>query len=170
MGHVALARAAAAHFLFERLVVLVVAEPGHKQVVADAESRLRLARAAFPEYEVELDTHERTVDMLRQRRFADLVFLVGADEFAAFLSWKEPDAVLDLARLGVATRPGFPRERLESVLGRLRRPDRVELFAIEPFDVSSSGIRARVTRGEPIMELVPAEVEAEIARRGLYRV
>ena len=150
--------------------MLVVAEPGHKQVVADAESRLRLARAAFPEYEVELDTHERTVDMLRQRRFADPVFLVGADELVDFLSWKEPDAVLDLARLGVATRPGFPRERLESVLGRLRRPDRVELFAIEPFDVSSSGIRARVTRGEPIMGLVPAEVEAEIARLGLYRV
>ena len=99
----------------------------------------------------------------------DPVFLVGADEFASFLAWKEPERVLELARLGVATRPGVDRASLDAVLARLERPDRVAFFEIEPLPVSSSDIRARVAAGEPIAGLVPPPVEAEIARLELYR-
>jgi nicotinate-nucleotide adenylyltransferase len=109
------------------------------------------------------------VDTLRERRFDDPVFLIGADQFADFLSWKEPNGVLELARLAVATRPGFPRERLDGVLAELDRPDRVTLFETEPHDVSSRDIRARVERGESIDGLVPPVVATEIARLGLYR-
>jgi nicotinate-nucleotide adenylyltransferase len=149
--------------------VLVVADPGHKRVATDPAVRLELARAAFPGEEVELDRHARTIDMLRERRFDDPVFLVGADQFADFLSWKEPNGVLELARLGVATRPGTTRAGLEPVLAALDRPDRVGFFEIEPLDVSSSDVRERVARGEPIDGLVPAPVAAEIERLGLYR-
>jgi nicotinate-nucleotide adenylyltransferase len=169
VGHVALLRQARDRFDFDRVVVLVVAAPGHKHVATDAETRLDLAGAAFPDEDVELDLHPRTVDMLRDRRFDDPMFLIGADQFADFLSWKEPDEVLELTRLGVATRPGYPRERLEPVLARLRRPDRVEFFEIEPMDVSSSGIRTRVAAGDPIDGLVPPAVAHEIERLGLYR-
>jgi len=168
-GHLAVVRSARDHFDLDRLVVLVVADPGHKAVATDASERLALARLAFPEDEVELDSHPRTVDMLRERRFDDPLFLVGADEFCDFLGWKDPNGVLELARLGVATRPGFPGDRLDRVLAELDRPDRVRCFEIEPLDVSSSDIRARVGRGEPIDSLVPARVAAEIARLGLYR-
>jgi len=168
-GHVALLREAHTHFGFDRVVVLVVADPGHKQVATDASVRLGLAQAAFPGERVELDRHARTVDMLRERRFDDPVFLVGADQFAEFTSWKEPDGVLELARLAVATRPGYPRKRLDGVLAALERPGRVEFFEIEPLDVSSSDIRHRVARGEPIGGLVPPAVAAEIERLGLYR-
>jgi nicotinate-nucleotide adenylyltransferase len=168
MGHVALAREAVHHFELERLIVLVVTAPGHKGVETDGEVRLELARAAFPEHEVEVDPHPRTVDMLRARRFSDPIFLVGADEFADFLAWKEPDCVLDLARLGVATRPGYPRERLDAVLERLLRPEQVLLFEIQPVPVSSSGIRRRVARGQPVGDLVPPAVAREIERLGLY--
>jgi len=169
LGHVALLRGAEACFSFQRLIVLVVAAPGHKGVTTPAEARLALARAAFPGYAVELDPHARTVDLLREGRFHDPLFLVGADEFAAFLTWKEPDEVLELARLGVATRPGYPRERLQAVLSRLRRPERVLFFEIEPVDVSSSEVRRRVATGEPIEGLVPGAVAREIVRLGLYR-
>src|SRR5262249_30373824 len=94
---------------------------------------------------------------------------IGADEFCDFLAWKEPDAILDLARLGVATRPGFPGERLDRVLERLARPDRVAFFSIGPLDVSSSEVRRRVGSGEPFEQLVPPEVASLIQRRGLYR-
>ena len=168
-GHVALARGAVRHFGLERLIVLVVAAPGHRQVHLDAEMRLELARAAFPGYEVELDEHPRTVDMLRERRFVDPLFIVGADELAGFLAWKDPDGVLELARLGVAARPGYPRARLDAVLARLARPERVELFELEPVPVSSSEVRGRVARGEPIDGLVPPAVAEAIADLGLYR-
>jgi nicotinate-nucleotide adenylyltransferase len=168
-GHVALARAANEQFGLEELVVLVAARPGHKEVSVDAETRLRLARAAFPGHLVELDEHERTVDMLRDGRWRDPLFLIGADEFSDFPTWKDPEGVLELARLGVATRPGYPREPLDAVLGRLQRPDRVLFFEIEPLPISSRDIRERVARGEPIDELVPPAVAELIADLGLYR-
>ena len=61
------------------------------------------------------------------------------------------------------------RERLDTVLAVLSRPDRVELFEIEQLPISSSEIRARVANGEPIDDLVPAAVAAEIELRDLYR-
>jgi nicotinate-nucleotide adenylyltransferase len=169
IGHVALADAGQRQLGLERVVVLVVAEPGHKEVHCPAEVRLELARAAFPGHEVELDSNARTVDMLREGRWVDPIFLVGADEFAAFRTWKEPDAVLELARLGVGSRAGYPRERLELVLAGLDRPERVLLFELEPIAVSSREIRERIARGEPIGELVPPAVAEAISSRDLYR-
>ena len=168
-GHLALADGARQHFDLDDLVVLVAVRPGHKEVQLDAETRLRLARDAFPDDDVELDPYERTVDMLRAGRRRDPIFLVGADAFSELLTWKEPDALLELARLGVATRPGYPRERLRPVLDRLERPDRVELFEIEPVPISSQDIRHRVSRGEPIDTLVPPAVAERIESLGLYR-
>ncbi len=168
-GHLALAEGAKKHFDLDDLVVLVAVRPGHKEIQLDAESRLRLVRAAFPGDEVELDPYERTVDMLRARRWRDPIFLVGADSFSDLLTWKEPDQLLALARLGVATRPGYPQELLQPVLDRLARPDRVEFFEIEPVPISSREIRDRVSMGESIDELVPPAVAEEIEALGLYR-
>jgi nicotinate-nucleotide adenylyltransferase len=169
VGHVAVLRAARERFDLDAVVVLVVADPGHKEVETDAATRLALARLAFPDEQVELDPHPRTVDMLRERRFDDPLFLVGADEFCDFLGWKDPNGVLELAQLGVATRPGYPRDRLDPVLEKLDRLERVHFFEIEPLDVSSSEIRDRVGRGESIDGLAPPPVAAEIERLGLYR-
>jgi nicotinate-nucleotide adenylyltransferase len=169
---VALAREALARFGLDRLLVRVVADPGHKEVEASADDRLALTGIAFAgveEAEVGLDVFARTVDSLDELGLADPVFLVGADEFSAFLGWKEPERVLELARLGVATRPGYPRDALDRVLSRLRHPERVEVFPIEPFPISSSRIRQRVALGETLDGLVDPAVAAEIARRGLYR-
>ena len=172
VGHVELARAGIAHFGLGRLLVRVVEEPGHKDVGTPAPVRLSLARLAFgglDRADVSLDPFARTVDSLVGLALADPVFLVGADEFAGILSWKDPERVLDLARLGVATRPGVDRARLDRVLGLLGRPERVAFFEIEPLPVSSSDIRARVAAGKPIGGLVSAPVEAEITRLRLYR-
>ena len=172
VGHVELARVGIERFGLDRLLVRVVEDPGHKDVSTAPQIRLLLAELAFApldEAEVALDRFGRTVDSLDALGLDDPVFLVGADEFADFLSWKEPRRVLDLARLAVATRPGVDRGRLDAVLNRLERPDRVAFFEIEPLPVSSSDIRARVAAGEPIAGLVPAAVEVEIARLELYR-
>jgi nicotinate-nucleotide adenylyltransferase len=131
--------------------------------------RLELVRAAFPEDDVELDEHARTVDTLRAGRWHDPLFLVGADEFCDFLTWKDPEGVLELARLGVATRPGYPRERLDSVLERLAHPERVLFFELEPLSVASRDVRERLASGEPIDDLVPARVAALIREHDLYR-
>jgi nicotinate-nucleotide adenylyltransferase len=161
VGHVALAEAAERGLGLEQVVVVVVADPGHREVHAPAETRLELAELAFPERDVILDHHARTVDLLRERRWVDPVFLIGADEYRDFPTWKEPEAVLELARLGVAARPGFPLAGQPS--------NRVLYFELEPMAVSSSEIRARIARGESVDGLVPAAVAEAIARLGLYR-
>lgn len=180
-GHVVLASEAVRHFDLSRLVVIVTGSPPHKPVGTPAEIRYRLARAAFAgmsgvelsRFELEREGPSYTLTTARWARTElgeDIVFVVGADEFASFLSWHEPEAVLANVRLGVATRPGFPRERLEAVLARLSAPERVELFEIPALPVSSTGIRERVARGEPIDALVPPPVADLIAELGLYRV
>jgi nicotinate-nucleotide adenylyltransferase len=172
LGHVALARAAISHFGLDRLLVLVVEKPGHKDVETDPKTRLRLARAAFsevPHAEVRLEPSPRTVDAVRDGRYDDSVFLVGADEFADFAGWKEPDELLEHVRLGVATRPRFPQERLDEVLAGLRRADRVEFFALEPVDIESRALRRRVGAGEPIEPFVPPAVADLVRSLGLYR-
>ena len=167
-GHVALARTAVEQF-GDEVVVLVAARPGHKEVRLDAETRLELARAAFPGHEVELDPYGRTVDLLQEGRWRDPLFVIGADEFCDFLTWKDPEGVIARARLAVATRPGYPGERLQAVLDRLSQPERVRFFEIEPLPISSEEIRDRVARGESIDRLVPPAVAELIETRGLYR-
>src|SRR5262245_27034495 len=108
MGHLALLDAARRQLALDAVLVLVVADPGHREVVSSAADRLALARAAFPGEHVELDAHARTIDMLRARHLDDPVLIIGADELAAFPGWKEPESVLELARLAVADRPGYP--------------------------------------------------------------
>ena len=170
-GHLALARAAIEELGLERLLVLVVQNPGHKAVATPADVRLLLARLAFaplPQAEVELDRHERTVDSLEKRRPRDAYFVLGADELAGFWGWKRPERVLELVRLAVAIRPGVERADVEAAIARLPDPGRVVFFEMPETPISSSGVRSRVARGESIADLVPDAVAREIARLGLY--
>lgn len=169
LGHVALAREAKRRFGLDKLVVLVAGSPEHKQVRTPVEDRLALARAAFPGDDVRIDEHPRTVDMLRAEDFDDALLLVGADQLASFHRWKEPDAVLDMARVAVATRPGHGLDELARAIQELGHLDRIELFPIEPQPIASRELRARVARGESLDDLVPPAVAEEIERRGLYR-
>jgi nicotinate-nucleotide adenylyltransferase len=171
-GHVALARAALEHFDLQQLLVLVVVDPGHKSVELDFEARYKLTRHAFdglPRTRLHPEGHARTADALRKHHFADAIFLIGADEFAALPTWKDPDEVLRRTRLGVATRPGYAPEAFEEVLAQLQQPERVEFFEIPSVDVSSSDVRRRIRAGEPIHGLVPDAVAREIEGAGLYR-
>jgi len=171
-GHVALVETALDHFGLERLLVLVVVDPGHRSVELDFEQRFDLARLAFagiPRTDVVPEEHAYTIDAVRDGKFGDAIFFVGADEFADFLTWKDPGEVLEHVRLGVATRPGYDRDLLVPVLAELARPDRVAFFDIPAVPASSREIRALLAGGKAIDGLVPEGVAREIQARGLYR-
>ena len=168
-GHVELARRAKQELGLGRLVVVVAAAPGHKPVETPPDVRLRLARAAFPDDDVVLDAYPRTVDSLRAHsEWRDAVFLIGADQFCDLPAWKEPNAMLELVRLGVATRPGFEPGPLERVLQQLEHPERVLFFDIDPIPVASSELRERLERGEDVGEDLPAAVAEIVHGEGLY--
>ena len=164
VGHVALARAALAELPIDRLLVLVAAAPGHREVVAGPKARLRLAQLAFElADEVVLDEHAFTVDAVRGGRFGEAVFILGADQAGAFETWKDPDEVLRWVELAVGTRAGHPHPQLE------RFGDRVRFFTLDSPLVSSTDVRERVAASEPIGELVPAAVAQAIEKEGLFR-
>ena len=172
LGHVALARAAIGVLGLDELLVTVVAAPGHKDPASPVEVRLALARLAFegfPQARVEVDEHARTVDSLEARGLDDPFFVIGADELAAFASWKSPDRVLELARLAVAMRPGVSRDEVDGVRERFGAGHRIVEFPMEPVAISSTEVRERVAGGQPVEDLVPRAVANAIAGFGLYR-
>ena len=171
LGHVALAQAALRELGLAELAVLVVADPGHKRTATPAKTRLELARLAFEGVEgtsVELDRHARTVDSLEERRPPDAVFVLGSDELAAFSTWRSPERILELVRLGVALRPGTSPDAVRRVAAELGAEGRILEFELEPHPISSSDIRDRVAHGLPVDDLVPTKVADAIRRLSLY--
>ena len=143
-GHVVLAARRCRHFGLDRSLVLVVAEPAHKPVETPVDDRLELARAAFarlPTAEVRRDDHAVHGRLLCVPARFDPdgpVFLVGADEFAGFLTWKEPDACSSSCASAWPRVPAILASASSPCLAALQRPERVELFEIPAVDVSST--------------------------------
>lgn len=93
---------------------------------------------------------------------AELFTIVGDDAAAGFETWERPAEVARLSRLVVVDRPGEPVEL----------PPSFDWIRVEVphLEVSSSDLRARAADGRPLDYLVPDEVLAVIAERGLYGV
>ena len=178
LGHLALARQALATFNFDRLLVVLAGDPPHKPVTTPAEIRAGLTELAFAQVahveisriELEPGGPRYTVDTLRalSANHDELTLLVGADQFASFLSWREPETILELANVAVASRPGVAEQDLEPVRAALAHPERVSFFPIPAYPIASEAIRARVREGLPISTLVSPTVATEIKRLGLY--
>jgi len=165
-GHLALAHAALGELDLEELVVMLVAKPAHRGCAEDADAREALVRATFadlPRARIVRDENPYTVDAVRDGRFGDAVFIVGADEGEAFPRWKDPDEILRWVVLAVGTRSGYPPPDLE------RYGDRVVSFSLASPNISSSDVRARIQHGKLIDDLVPSGVARLIRERGLYR-
>ena len=112
----------------------------------------------------------RTLELLAEREpEGELYFLLGADMAAGLAGWKEPERVLELARLGVVPRPGVGLGAVNSALERLGAADRAEIIEMPLCGASSTTVRQRAREGKPLRHLVPDPVIELIAERGLYR-
>ena len=183
MGHLVMAQEAFEQLGLDRVLLMPVAVPPHKEAREDpgAAERADLCRLAVGDddrfdvstLEVDRGGASYTVDTLRLfhdlEAEHDLIFIVGGDMAQSLPAWREPEAILALARLAVAEREGVRREDIARRLEPLHNGDRVLFFDMPRIDVSSSAIRRRVAEGRPIRYLVPDAVAAAIAERGLYR-
>jgi nicotinate-nucleotide adenylyltransferase len=184
LGHLVCAQDAWAQLGLDRVLLLPVHTPPHKEAARDPGVAHRLAlceaavagdpRLGVSRAEADVPGRSYTVDTLSRLHDArpedQLTFIVGGDMASTLPEWREPEAILALATLGVAAREGVGREQ---VLERLDRElpgsaDRIRFFDMPRIDVSSSLVRRRLAAGRPVRYLVPDAVADHIEREGLY--
>ena len=106
-----------------------------------------------------------TVDTVAQMAAADptteLVLLLGADAYALFEQWREPERIRALASVAVLLRGGDTPP--VSARGR------VQVLETRRVDISSTELRARVADGRTIRGFMPDAVADYIAAHRLYR-
>ena len=182
-GHL-IAAAELQHALhLDRVLLIPNAAAPHKPdvPVSSAEDRvamLRLAIANVPWLAVDTIELERgglsyTVETLRaltsRLASATLFFLMGEDSLRDLSTWREPEEIVALAELGVATRPGVLVD-LETLYREIPRArGRVHLVEIPEIGIASRDLRQRVIDGRPISFQVPESVERYIRQHRLYR-
>lgn len=158
--------------------------PHRSQPVASAMQRVAILRAALARQErLLLDTRELqrdhpswTVDTLAELRAEKggdipIVLLLGADAFAGLPSWHRWQEILQLAHIGVLTRPGHAGEIPPAVATAF--PDcacssadqlrgsphgRVLHIAVTSLDISASQIRELLASGREPRYLLPDNV------------
>jgi nicotinate-nucleotide adenylyltransferase len=183
LGHLAIARHALSELSLHRVVLMPAAWPPHKPVDDDpgAERRLEMCRllvggvehVSACAMELERDGPSYTVDTLstihERDHEAELTFIVGADTAATMPTWHEPRRLFGLAELAVAARTGTDRRDVLDAIAPLAPPQpRVRFLHSPLIEVSSSLVRERASRGEPLRELVGPDVAAYIAEHELY--
>jgi nicotinate-nucleotide adenylyltransferase len=93
---------------------------------------------------------------------AERFLLLGADAFALFDQWRDPQRILSLASIAVLVRGG-------DVMPDAGRPAGVQLLETRRVDISSTELRARVADGRTIRGFVPDAVADYIAEHRLYK-
>jgi nicotinate-nucleotide adenylyltransferase len=183
LGHLICGQEAHRQLGLDTVVLVPAGVPPHKPAPSDpgAEMRLELCRLAvggderFAVSRIEIDRPgpSYTVDTLRavheHEPGDELTLIVGGDMAETLADWRDPQQVLDLARVAVAERSGVARADVANRLTALGAEARVDFFDMPRIDISSSLVRDRVARGDTVRYLVPDAVARCIADRGLYR-
>jgi nicotinate-nucleotide adenylyltransferase len=181
-GHLVCAQEAVVQLGLDKVLFMPMGHPPHRELQGDpgAEERLEMVELAiagddrFEASRVELDRDgpSYTSDTLRGLREAqpddELFLILGGDQAASLPSWHEPEEVLALATVAVVERLSWSRNAIGIKVGRLRGGRDIRYLDMPIIQISSSGIRRRASLGQPIRYLVPDQVAAYIAERGLY--
>ena len=178
IAHLIAGECAASEFELDKLLYIPANIPPNKsaQVITPAADRLAMTRLAiegnsrFDVSEIELKRKgpSYTIDTIREVKskfnIPELYLFVGLDQLLNFMSWHNPQDILDEANVVVMARPTKELKEIDSNL-----KDRVKFMLMPMFDISSTDIRSSVRAGDSIRYLVPPAVEAYICDHRLYR-
>jgi nicotinate-nucleotide adenylyltransferase len=177
VGHLAVARDAAAAFDLDRVLFVPTGQPWQKSRYSSAEDRFLMASLGaaadrkFATSRIEIDRRgpTYTLDTMADLRgfhgdATELFFIAGADAVLKLGTWNGIDELGALCDIIAITRTGA------ELAGSKTRDGwpRIHIHEMEPVDVSATEIRKRVRSGGSIETFVPVTVARYIAERGLY--
>ena len=185
-GHLVTAEAVRHRFKVDRVVFIPTGRPAHKtdkQVTHNEHRYLMTVLATmrnenFDVSRIEIDrpgiTYTiDTIEALKKicRPDVRLYFITGADAIHQIMSWKEPERLLTLCDFVAVTRPGYRKNQMFEEIGEIREKfaSRIHYMEVPALAISSSDIRERARKGEPIKYLLPQEVEDYIHKFKLYQ-
>ncbi|MEA3489125.1 MAG: nicotinate-nucleotide adenylyltransferase [Candidatus Omnitrophota bacterium] len=175
-GHLVLAQECWFRLGLDKVIFIPAYVAPHKDVegsvsAADRLNMVRLAlegddRFGISTCEIDSGRISYTIETIKHFREiseegTEIFFLTGADSAESLSMWKEVNEILSLVTFVIATRPGWGEK--SPYEGRVKR------VIIPGIEVSSSDIRERIRKREPIDYLVPASVVKYIRNKGLYR-
>ncbi len=182
VAHLAVAEAARDTLGLERVLFIPAGEPPHKsgRDITDGERRLAMVELAIrgnPAFEasrMELDRAgpSYTVDTLAllATTTRDLVLILSAEAYDDLPTWHEPRRVLELSRLAVAPRDGYPDAVPAFLTRHFPGTEARAIFLDGPrLRISASELRAMAAAGRSLRYLVPDAVAAYIGDHALYR-
>ena len=176
-AHVALAKEALERLPLDEVRWVPAGQPWQKtrQLMSPThrEAMVNLAIADEPRFKLEPCELRRrgpsfTLDTVRELQAArpgqQWFLIIGQDQYTGLHTWRDWRELVGLVTLVVAKRPGahaWPHPDL------LRAEQRA--VPLPMMDISSTDIRAHVTQGRSIEELVPASVARYIEQNRLYQ-
>jgi nicotinate-nucleotide adenylyltransferase len=183
LGHLALAQEALWQLGLDEVILVPTGQAPHKRIADDPgrEARMEMTRLAAADderfsvsaLEVEREgpsyTYETLEALAEERGDTELVFVMGADAAVGLESWREPERVVERARLAVARRAGVSDADVAEAMRSLGCEGRATMLEMPQFGVSSSAVRERAKQGRPLRYLVPEPVARFIEERAVYR-
>jgi nicotinate-nucleotide adenylyltransferase len=192
-GHLRVAIEILDAFALEEVRLMPCGIPPHQKTLKTSnEQRLAMLRLGLgirtplkiDDREIRRAGASYTVDTLQELKaeFPDhnLAWILGADAFLHFTTWRQWEKILELAHLIVARRPNFtlPEGADSTLLLAARQGDiadlhqesagRIALFSVTQLDISSSKIRQLLENGQDSRYLLPNSVLDFIQKQGLY--
>lgn len=185
-GHLVAAEMARAEFNLSKVLFIPTGTPPHKnrRDISAAELRYEMVKRAIqdnPAFDISALEIERkgpsyTVETLRVLRRTwpehELYFITGSDALLEIFSWREAEEIFTMIQFIGAARPGFDASDffLKVQHEHPETEGKIHYLEVPALAISSTDIRARVRRGEPIRYLLPEPVRLYLEQCGLYQV
>jgi len=173
IGHLILAEEIREKIGLDKIIFVPTYLPPHKNNtdIAPAWDRYRMIKLAIKrnpfflvsDFEIKKDGLSYTIDTIKEFKKVypkdDLYFLIGSDLLKYLDDWKDLPEILQMVKFIVATRPGYPLEKI---------PAYISTMEIRAVDVSAFEVRQCIKNKKSFRYLVPEAVFRYINKNKLY--
>src|SRR3989338_3040523 len=175
IGHLILAEEVREKLKLDKVIFVPTYLAPHKDNsdLAPAHARLAMIKLAIKgnryflasDLEIKRNGRSYTIDTMKEFKKLypqdELYFIIGSDLLKYLDDWKDLQEIIKMVRFIVATRPGYPLEKI---------PSHISTIPIRAVDISGFEIRKAIKENKSFRYLVPELVLKYIVSKKLYRL